>query len=502
MNLGFVNRIFQSSIFDVIYWFFVIWNISISVTFIIIPYWMYRAGLIMGTLSLAFCMLLIAVSSFWAMEVLSRGSILYANANRQEIIHLNGENQELLVHIDSNRKFEFNELSGIILGKVAKGIFTFFNICTGFTFIFVAIITCSQSLAVNIPIETSLFRTCNSSEFDTGVMPLGRCLNWYRVMVGSFGLVATVIACLRGKDQRYMHIIFAIVRAVVMFYTVCFAIFLIDKDVPNNHTNSIEFITKFDLKQQMLGLSTYFGCIALPTFVPVFTHLVTNKKILSRVMVFSIIAILIQILLFGSVNAFAYGRNVHPNALLNLQPYTMGNHSFLLKAISHTVILYPCIDSLCCFMFGVIICSNNTFTALTGKDYTEFSNKRLYQILLFTIYLSYSVLPVILAFFITNFQMILALSGLVVVCSNVLFPGLLQVVSSYKCTKLFPQQSTRVETYNESFCKRIYNFVFKSTFPTPYSGFYSNNCTVLTITTITTVFFAVSSYFVFSKLFS
>ena len=438
------------------------------------------------------------------MEILARGRILHAHASRQEP-NLNGENQELLVHIDSNRKFELNELSDIILGKVAKGIFTFFNVSAGITYIFASIVTGSQSLAVNIPIASNLFNSCNSSEFDTGALPMGGCLNWYRLMVGSFGIIGTVIACLRGEEHRYVHITIAIVRAMVMCFMVFFSIFLIEKEALNNSTNIVnEFIYKFEFKQQMLGLAAFFSTVTMASFVPAFTQLVRNKNYLIRVMIISTIALLIQAIVFGSITASAFGRGIHPNVLLNLQPYTMGNNSFFLKTISHLVIVYPCVDALCSFMLGVVLCSNHTFTALTGKDYTGFSNRRIFKLLKFAIYLSYSIVPIVLTFFIGNFQLLVGLSGLFGVLINVLFPSLLQIVSSYKCNKLFPQNRMIAgdDTARELLWKRVFNFIFKSTFPTPYSGYYSNNFAVLGITTTTSILYVVSSYFVYSQLFT
>ena len=58
MNLMLVNCFDQSWLFDGIYWSLSIWNLAISVTFIIIPYWLYQAGFALGVLSLCICMFL------------------------------------------------------------------------------------------------------------------------------------------------------------------------------------------------------------------------------------------------------------------------------------------------------------------------------------------------------------------------------------------------------------------------------------------------------------
>ncbi|KAI6647597.1 hypothetical protein LOD99_8671 [Oopsacas minuta] len=422
----------------------------------------------------------------WALEVLSRGRMLYIEAAQ-----LNGENEPLFC-LYQERKFEFSELSSIIMGKFAKGIFTVLLIFVGFVFIFCGIVPSSQSLSVNIPVNTSVFRTCNSSEFDTGIIPSGRCLNWYRLMVSLFGVVGTISACLRAKEQKYMNIIFALARFTVMCYVVCFAIYVIVMCKDKAQEN---LITKFEFHQGMLAFATFFNFVSLPIFLPALSHLVAKKSIIVPVLVTSCVIVLLQCIIFSVVLVTAFGKDIHQNSLLNLQPYTVGNYSITVKVISHLVILYPCFDGICSFMFGVILASNQTFTILTGKDYTEFSNKMGYRVLNFSIYIFYSLSTTILALFVSNLAIIISLAGSIFFICNVLFPSLLNIVSSQKCRKLVASENTSLLT-------RVSRFLFKSAFPTSFSGFYSG-CLFIAITTaISAILFTISFYYLTITLFS
>ena len=94
-----------------------------------------------------------------------------------------------------------------------------------------SIIPGSQALAVNIPINTTVFAACNSSEFDIGFLPSEiSCVNWYRLTVGVMGLIGTVLSCFLGKEQIYVRVILSIIRIIVMCYMMGFSIFVMSED--------------------------------------------------------------------------------------------------------------------------------------------------------------------------------------------------------------------------------------------------------------------------------
>ena len=158
---------------------------------------------------------------------------------------------------------------------------SFVVILTAILLIFASIIPGSQALAVNIPINTTVFAACNSSEFDIGFLPSEiSCVNWYRLTVGVMGLIGTVLSCFLGKEQIYVRVILSIIRIIVMCYMMGFSIFVMSEDRKgNNTTSSIEtaFITKFDFSQGMLATAAFFSMFSLPSLLPPVTHPIPNK---------------------------------------------------------------------------------------------------------------------------------------------------------------------------------------------------------------------------------
>ena len=481
-----------------IYGFFDVVNLTLTVTFLIVPYWFYHAGLLFGVVSLSLSLLLGGISSFWVLEISARTSLLFRN---KDYSYIKSESNEIDTSIDPDRKFEINELSKIIVGKIVSFVVSMVVIVSAILFMFSGIIPGSQALAVNIQINTTVFTACSSDEFDVSLLPGGNCLNWYRLMVGIFGIVGTVLACLRGKDQIYVIVFLSILRLVVMCYMICFSIFVIH-DKPLNSTIPTNFVTKFEISQSMLATGAFFTFIYLPSLIPSVTQPIPTKSKLQPMVIISLTFLAIFLSIYGSVLSFAFNTDIHQNSILNLQPYTMDNHNSVLKVMTHIILLYPCMDGIASFMYGVILASNQTFTLIIGKDLSQVSNIKKYKILNLTIYLCFSIFPIIVCLFISNIGIILVISGLIIFVSNILIPALLQIFSTRKCKKLFSfilSQSNLVE--NESLFRKIISFLFKSSFPTPYSSFYSSYFMVVTITSIATVSFSLSFFFLIDTFF-
>ena len=478
-------------VFDVV-------NLTLTVTFLIVPYWFYHAGLLFGIVSLSLSLVLGGISSFWVLEVSARAGLLFRNKDYSLV---NDESCKIDISIDPDRKFEFNELAKIVIGKIASFIISLIVTTSAILFMFSGIIPGSQALAVNIPINTTIFTACSSEEFDVAILPGGNCLNWYRLMVTIFGIVGTVLACLRGKDQIYVIVFLSILRLLVMCYMICFSIFVI-RDEISNATIPTNFVTDFDLSKSMLATGAFFTFIYLPTLVPSVTHSITIKSSLRPLIIISFLFLAIFLSMYGSVLSFAFGSNIHQNSILNLQPYTMNNHSSALRVMSHIILLYPCLDGISSFMYGVILASNQTFTLFIGKDFSEVSKVKRYKILNLIIYVCFSIFPIIICLFISNIGTILDISGLIIFVSNIIIPALLQIFSTIKCRKLFSSilPKTRAWINNSIFTNAI-TFLFESTFPTPYSSLYSSYFMVIAITLISTIFFSLSFVFLIVSFF-
>ena len=469
-------------------------NLTSTASFIILPYWFYHAGLLFGVISLSLCLVLCGIASFWVLECLGRASLLYRNS---EYSCLN-EKEDIVAYIDSNRNFELNEMSKIIMGKICDFIVSLVVILTSILCILAGIVLGSQALAVNIPINTTVLTTCNSSDFDASFLPVGNCLNWYRVVVGTFGIVATVLACLKSKNQIYVIVLLLTIRLIVMSYMVGFSIFSLRNEIINNHTVPTNFVASFEFDKGMLAIGSFFSFISLPTLIPSMTHSIKNKSKIRPMIIIALILSTIILISYGSTLAFAFGTNIHQNSFLNFQPYTMDNHGSYLRITSHLILLYPCLDGLSSCMYGVILASNQTFSIITRKDFSEVSKKISYRILNLMIYLFYSIFPIFICLFVSNFATIVGSVGLGSFIANITIPCLLQITSNRKCSKVFTLPSAS-NSENKSIFRKVQSFLSKSYFPTPYSSFYSSHFMVITLSTISTLVFFTSFYFIIAS---
>ena len=480
---------------SLLYSFFDIANLTIAGTFLVIPYWFFHAGVLFGVVSLSLSLGLGGIASFWILEVIGRASFLHRNEDYSTI---NNVQDEIIPEIDPDRKFELNELSKITMNNTASLMVSFVVILTAILMIFDGIIPASQALAVNLPINTTIFSACNGSEFDAGFLPSeSSCVNWYRLMVGVMGLIGTVLSCLQGKERIYVIAILSITRIVVMCYMMGFSIFVISENRKGNNSKEIAFVTKFELSQGMLATSTFFSMLILPTLVPSVTQPIPNKSRLRPLIIVSFVSLTIFLSMYGIILSFAFGHSIHPNSILNLQPYTLDEYSWIVKVISHIILVYPCLDGIAGFMYGVILAANLTFTILTGKDFSELSTKRKFKLLNLLIYLGYSIIPTVMCFFISNISILFDVSGLVVFISNIIIPSFLQIFSNKKCRKLL-----NIVPRSGFIVRKTINQIFKASVPTPDSSLYSSTYMVIFITSTSSVISALSFYFLIESMFS
>ena len=470
------------------FWFFDVMNITLTITFLVVPYWFYNAGLVMGIIMLTICFIFLIVASLWTLEVLGRANVLYRYA--EGYINLNEGYENIEVDINPDRKFEINEISSLSVGKIPNYIFTLVYIAVNMIFQFSALVTASQTLTTTIPINTTIFRTCSSSEFDTGWAPTGRCLNWYRIMVATFALFATALHFLRKKNQKYFMAFICLFRIFVILYMSCFSIFIITENNTRNQTKfETEFAERFSFQSGILAFASFAGIIMLPIMVPMTSYHVMNKKLLRPVMVASLIFSLIILTTFGMCLAFAFQSDIHPNSVLNLQPYTMDNQVYFIKIMSHLMIIFPLFDALPAYIFTAEIISNLTFTLLTGKDYTVYSSLWYWKMVNYLINLTYCVIPIIVCLFISNLVFFTVLTGIFISLCNVTFMGLIQYFTNRKC-RIF------LEPMDKSKMKQFWDFLFKTSFPTPNTTFSSNNMIVFSILFISMILLILSAYFV------
>ena len=482
------NRLLAHPNVSLIFWMFDIMTITYAITFLVLPYWFYQAGLFMGISMLSVCFALSIVASLWILEALGRMNALYRQ--EQGYISLDGKYEISEVSINPERKFELNEILSFTVGKTANCIFTLGNIIGCLIMQFYTVVIIAQSLSTTLPINTTTFRTCNSSEFDTNWVPVGRCLNWYRIMVGGFGFFATALHFLRKKNQKYIMAAISLFRIFVILYMTCFSIFIIQKESGNNQTKyEHHFVERFSFRSGILAFASFSGMIFMPTMMPFASHNVMNKKLLRPVMVASLLLSLFLLTAYSICLALAFESNIHPNVVLNMQTFTMDKHIFI-QIMSYLMIIFPIFDASSGFACTVTFLSNITFTLLIGKDYTAYSRTWHWKLLNFFINFTYCSLSWVVCMFISNVAFITSLAGVFICICSVTFTGLIQFSTNRKCN-IFIESAV-----NKSKIKQFWGFLFKTSFPTPNTTIFSNNMVVFLIVFSSIVMSMLSFYFI------
>lgn len=117
--------------------------------------------------------------------------------------------------------------------------------------------------------------------------------------------------------------------------------------------------------------------------------------------------------------------------------YSYAENSPQLRALSYYLILFPTLDVMSAFPLNTICVSNNIYMALTGRDTSVIGKGKYDWIIRLLVRLFTAILPLGLAFAAANLVFILKYAGLLGFAMYFLFPAVLQLRSSYVCSKMF-----------------------------------------------------------------
>ena len=110
-----------------------------------------------------------------------------------------------------------------------------------------------------------------------------------------------------------------------------------------------------------------------------------------------------------------------------------------LRILSYYLIFFPSLDVISAYPLTTICIVNNVYMAITGKDTTEPPKWRYDWILRLTLRFIIATLPIMLAFGASNLVFILKYTGPLGFGICFLFPSVLQLRSTYVCSKMFGQ---------------------------------------------------------------
>ena len=119
--------------------------------------------------------------------------------------------------------------------------------------------------------------------------------------------------------------------------------------------------------------------------------------------------------------------------------YSYAGNSPQLRALSYYLILFPTLDVMSAFPLNTICISNNLYMALTGRDTSETGMGKYDWIIRLLVRLFTAILPLALTFGAANLVFILKYAGLLGFTMYFLFPAVLQLHSTYVCSRTFGQ---------------------------------------------------------------
>ena len=116
-----------------------------------------------------------------------------------------------------------------------------------------------------------------------------------------------------------------------------------------------------------------------------------------------------------------------------------GDHPLPLRAFSYYLIFFPSLDVISAYPLTNICIVNNVYTVITGRDTSEPAKWKYDWILHLSMKFIVALIPILLAFASANLVYILSYTGILAFGLLLLFPGVLQLRSTYVCSKKFGQ---------------------------------------------------------------
>ena len=179
-----------------------------------------------------------------------------------------------------------------------------------------------------------------------------------------------------------------------------------------------------------------------------------------------------------------------------------------LKVLSYYIILFPSLDVISAYPLNNATIANNVYIIITGRDSTD--DKRRY-VKLFLLLLKFicAVLPLALAFAVSNLLYVVEYAGLLGFAICHLYPAMLQFASQYHCMKVFGGSTCSINASDEgapllgkakkgNFLKNWWLTWKNPAYWTPHSTFISHPISVSIICVICLILFGLSvgSFFV------
>ena len=119
-----------------------------------------------------------------------------------------------------------------------------------------------------------------------------------------------------------------------------------------------------------------------------------------------------------------------------------------LKVLSYYIILFPSLDVMTAYPLGNTAVANNVYTMITGKDSND-DKRRYAKLALLGLKFVCSIIPLALAFAVSNLLDVVQYAGLLGFTVGFLFPAMVQFASQYHCMKIFENTPNGINSGDE-----------------------------------------------------
>ena len=484
---------------EVIFSYIYIINVTLGSGFLSLPYVFYKAGTFVSAVIFMLYCVVSLICALYIIEALGRVKVIdkRSSSERESLPILNSTSNKAVLFLHSqDRKYELSETGQILFGYWANLTITLMLFCSTITSTWMYCALGSSILATNIPVNTTVFQTCNASEFIKRLPTQLTCLNLYRVCVAGFGITVLFLSVIGLNKQKYLQLISGLVRFIVLLSIILFSLVKIflqqiypqtfnanstnpNGNLHNNTVTDLQTLLKIDMVYIFYSIPIFLYCLQNHVMLPSALFTVTNKKVVKNITIAVFITLGMLMLTLSVSVSLAFSHNNNPNCVLNWIPYTHDNYHISIRIFSYIVILFPVFDLLSVFPLLIVIVANAVFHVLTKMDTSQIQTFT-HNLLLTSIRCVLALLPILLSLFAANLIVITDTSGVfsivLTLCLAVLFQW-----RSQRLIELDPVESPN------TLLARTKLLLFSTRAYTPYSGWYSGSFVQICVGVISVV---------------
>ncbi|KAI6653483.1 hypothetical protein LOD99_3379 [Oopsacas minuta] len=448
-----------------VFGFFYSFNYLIGGFFVSIPFVFFHSGVLATLLTFLVLGLIVAITNNYTLETMGRVRALDELNKRSFYEEISAEeniSKRNAFSLPTTRKYELNELAGVLFGRIGNAFIMLFTILTLFCTEWNYSIQAGTSFATNVPINTSTFVTCRETEFRETGLPTGPCLNLYRLGLLLFWLVASMLSVIQLRDQKYIQAMLAILRLLFILVVSLFALVMIlDRSFLSDNTHDIlnftnnsedilhsgSIILRFNALYWMNSPSILLNSYTIIAFIPTFLYVSRNKNSIKYRLTLNNIIIFIVLTLMSVLLVFAFLDEINENFTINWAKYTNPSYPISVQLFAHFVIFYPLIDVLSSYPTVILIHSNYVFGMLFRRDTSQLECSSKYKLVHALIKLFLNLPPIIGSLFLSNLVTLLTWTGVMNFIVFYYLPCILQWKSQLDCVHAF-QLRDRSKKFN------------------------------------------------------